>query len=450
MDDSGARHKVGIFIAEKPTRGSQNSYKVTAYDHVTKLDKDLTDWIMGLSGWPYKMRDFAEMVCEQCGLQLASISFPNGEYEIQQFLGNGITGRQLMSWVGQAAARYISANEDGDIVLDWYRQTDRSITPSGDLFYYRGGLSYEDYDTYPIEKVQIQLTDDDIGVIYPNVEGDANTYRITGNYLLTTDSPAPLQEVAKNIYDQISTVTYTPCSVSIVANLNVRAGDIISVTDANGKTITAYIMTKTNSGMRDTLECTGSYRLDSTTAVHDESFRAVNSKMLEIKKSIEGIDIRATNLDTKITEGQIQTDQKIADLQVTAESITSEVSQVKSETDTVKQQIVSIQQNYEAVNIQVQNIVQNGVDKVVTSTGYVFGADGLNIHKAGDEIETRIDNTGLYVSRGEDMMLQANHLGVVARDLTANHYLIFGAHARFEDYSGNRTACFYIGKESEG
>ena len=150
------------------------------------------------------------------------------------------------------------------------------------------------------------------------------------------------------------------------------------------------------------------------------------------------------NLDTgEIYIGGYATEQSVDNLQSNLDGQMESLTNLQSA-------FAKLLLQSDQIALQVQNIVQNGVDKVLTTTGYVFGADGLNIHKAGDEIETRIDNTGLYVSRGEDMMLQANHLGVVARDLTANHYLIFGAHARFEDYSGNRTACFYIGKESEG
>ena len=40
QDDAGNRTKVGVFYAEKPTRTKRNSYKVTAYDTMSKLDAD--------------------------------------------------------------------------------------------------------------------------------------------------------------------------------------------------------------------------------------------------------------------------------------------------------------------------------------------------------------------------------------------------------------------------
>ena len=55
-----------------------------------------------------------------------------------------------------------------------------------------------------------------------------------------------------------------------------------------------------------------------------------------------------------------------------------------------------------------------------------------------------LDNTGMYVRRGGDTILQANDRGVTARDVTALSYLVMGDHARFENYTAGRTACFWL------
>ena len=91
-----------------------------------------------------------------------------------------------------------------------------------------------------------------------------------------------------------------------------------------------------------------------------------------------------------------------------------------------------------------KNILDNGVDKVTTGTGYTFNNDGLKITKSGEEIENLLDNTGMFVTRSGETILQANNTGVTATDVTVRNYLIIGTHARFEDYGENRTACFYL------
>lgn len=296
VDDTGQRLQAGLFTLEKPTRSSANSFSITAYDRVTWLDKDLSAWLSGLNGWPYSLYTLAGMVCNACGLLLANSSIPNGNHQVQKFSAQGITGRKLMRWIGEAAGRFCRATPDGKIEFAWYEPSGVVITPGGDRFFYQNGLSYEDYQVAPIEKVQIKLTQDDVGVIWPNDTGEKNTYVISGNYLLTTSSAATLQPVAQTIYEHLKGVTYTPCRVQLPAGLDIHAGHTVNIVDRNGKTFTTYVMTKTQSGQRDTLECTGSQRRNSTTVVNNQTIKALSGKMLEIQQSVEGFSVTASEI----------------------------------------------------------------------------------------------------------------------------------------------------------
>lgn len=137
-------------------------------------------------------------------------------------------------------------------------------------------------------------------------------------------------------------------------------------------------------------------------------------------------------------------DGKYSSVSVDVEGINATVSQQNSDINGLQEQVSTLQQTADGVSIQVQNIVDNGVDKVTTKTGYTFNDDGLKITKSGQEIENLLDNTGMYVTRSGETILQANNAGVVATDVTVRNYLIIGTHARFEDYGIDRTACFYI------
>ena len=53
--DNGKRTKVGLFTLEAPERPSKNTYKITAWDRVSWLNRDLTEWLSGLDGWPYSL-----------------------------------------------------------------------------------------------------------------------------------------------------------------------------------------------------------------------------------------------------------------------------------------------------------------------------------------------------------------------------------------------------------
>lgn len=544
VDDAGTRHKVGLFTLEKPTRPSAHTYKITAYDRISWLDKNLTEWLASLDGWPYSVFDFAHMVAGECGLVLKNTSLLNGSYQIQKFSGQGVTGRKLMEWIGQICAKFCRATPDGEIEFAWYaRKYNIEIAPSaytkegagydvafadgnltitspavessddgngsvtieslvvvsddGDgnlvvavddgarsgLPFFAHSLTYEDYETASIEKVQIRLTEDDVGAVHPQVTGEVNTYTITGNYLLTTDDADALQGVAQGIYNAICNIRYTPCEVSVAANLGISAGDIVCITDRNGKTITTCIMTRTQRGQRDTLECTGSPRRDSSTVVNNETLKSLSGKVLEVRKSIDGLNVKATKLDSKIAEVDIKADgisanvtaleQKVdtnaeqaksqtAEVSLKADGISASVREVQQQVDTangkaaqnaeelaqVKTSIAEIQVAAGEVSIRVQSIVDNGVPQVTTGMGYTFNDEGLSIQKPGGEMLNQLDDTGMEVSRSGEVMLRADKDGVVATDVAIRNFLTVGDHARFEDYSNGtdtkRTACFHI------
>lgn len=161
---------------------------------------------------------------------------------------------------------------------------------------------------------------------------------------------------------------------------------------------------------------------------------------------------KAQNAQNTADDAQVDVDnlanattQKFSKLDVTTEGITSEVTKQTRRVDQMEESISSIQQTAEGISIRVQNIIENGVDKVTTGTGYTFNNDGLKITESGQEIENLLDNTGMYVTRSGETILKANNAGVVATDVTVRNYLIIGTHARFEDYGDGRTSCFYIG-----
>lgn len=433
VGDDGTSYPVGIFLTEKPVRVSANCVKVTAYDRVSLLDKDLTSWLAALDGWPYTLLEFAKMVGEACGVTLTNDAIPNGEYPVQAFSGQGITGRQLIQWVGEIAGRFCRATTEGNLEFAWYAPKDLVLSPSGERYYYLGGLSLADYQVAEIEKVHIRLTDSDVGEVYPPDLEQGNTYAITGNYLLTADSTEVLQTVAQNIFEQLQGVSYTPCKIVAPAD-TAQAGDIIKVLDKRGVSHSVYVMSKVQTGQTETLECTGSSRRDSSTTVNEAKYAALSGKVLELQMGVEGL-----RMENKEAAG------KMASVEMNVEGLTTVVSGQMQATDSLHEEISTVRQSVEGVSVSVENIHSDGVSKVQTETGYTFDSDGLKISKSGEEMENRLDNTGMYVEKNGEVILRANNQGVEAADITVRNYLIIGSNSRFEDYGDGRTGCFWIG-----
>lgn len=347
-DAAGTRTLCGTYWAVKPTRQTRNTYKIYAYDAVSRLDGIQSTWLRSIQGqFPMTLWSFAQKVAAQCGLTIANTSLPrNGSYQVQAFYADDLTGRQLLSWVAQASGTFLRATADGELAFAWYEdRRDIVIGPgagSGLLLadstgallqdaegyylevasgsptavpYYEGTLSYEDYVCPVIDKVQIRQSTDDVGVIAPPDETGTNALTIEGNLLLTTSTDEALRPVAESLYTLMLGVTYTPCTVRVPASSGLSAGQIVRVQDVRGRVFDAWIMSATYSGTSVTLECTGNASRDGSAATNEQSFKNLKGKMLEINSSVDGLNVKASEL-----EGQY------AELSVTVDGLTSTVA----------------------------------------------------------------------------------------------------------------------------
>lgn len=321
QDDAGNRTKVGVFYAEKPTRTKRNSYKVTAYDTMSKLDADFSGWLRANQAqFPKTIWQLVQLACQRAGVALASSSLPiNGSYSVQAFYADDLTCRQIISWAAEAAGCYAHMNADGKLQFLTYtdKRSTVKITPDGasnSTAYYADSLSYEDYTVKAIEKVQIRQSDSDVGVIYPDSTTATNTYAVQGNLLLTTGTEANLKSVVQNLYNVLKNVTYTPCKVSVPSSSGLACGQIVHVKDARGREFDTYLMSATISSGKASFESVGSASRESSSAVNSQSYKNLTGKMLEIKTSVDGLEVKASDLTGKYT-----------DLKATVDGLSSEV-----------------------------------------------------------------------------------------------------------------------------
>ena len=321
QDDAGNRTKVGVFYAEKPTRTKRNSYKVTAYDTMSKLDVDFSGWLRANQAqFPKTIWQLVQLACQRAGVTLASSSLPiNGSYSVQAFYADDLTCRQIISWAAEAAGCYAHMNADGKLQFLTYtdKRSTVKITPDGasnSTAYYADSLSYEDYTVKAIEKVQIRQSDSDVGVIYPDSTTATNTYAVQGNLLLTTGTEANLKSVVQNLYNVLKNVTYTPCKVAVPSSSGLACGQIVHVKDAHGREFDTYLMSATISSGKASFESVGSASRESSSAVNSQSYKNLTGKMLEIKTSVDGLEVKASDLTGKYT-----------DLKATVDGLSSEV-----------------------------------------------------------------------------------------------------------------------------
>lgn len=316
--------KLGVFTCDKPEKTGANRYKVTAYDNVTLLDVDVSDWLNSLT-FPISIQDFAASLANKCKLELANEPRLNNDYQIQKFTGSGVNARNLMKMVCSASGCFCNADANGKLFFGWYKKNkDVSISTSksdGERYFYlldatgrnlydnvgralitskateestyeipyfANQLTFSDFTVKVIDKVQVKQSNDDVGVIYPSDEKGTNALVIQGNQLLSATSDEALRPYVKNLYDSLNNITYVPCSnIQTPETLDIKVGDIVTVSDGKHQFET-WITSVTHSGNRCTFESVGNANRNTTTAVNDTQYN-VNRALTEIKVGIDGL-----------------------------------------------------------------------------------------------------------------------------------------------------------------
>ena len=364
--EDGVEKLIGVFNAERPTVASRTSVKFSAFDNIVKSEKIFSDWLRDNQAlFPMTLLQLTTYACDYCGLTLATTNFPQYALQVKAFYADGITCRQILSWASAIAGRFVRANTAGAIEFAWYEDAtnitlapaaasgaatlevtddgkgnvtivgeDAVVTDDGNgnvsveipsamaiaregavslvsaaaLPYKQGGLTYEAYTTDLIERVQIKQSDDDIGVIYP-ASASGNCFAISGNMILGTCTQEVISSVAASLYQQLSTISYVPAKVSMFRTGTIRAGNIIGIVAPNGNVFTTYVMKVTISPSGTRVESTGDKSYDTSAAVASEKFSNLTGKILELKKSIEGLEINNEDLYGKFGSLLLTTDE---------------------------------------------------------------------------------------------------------------------------------------------
>ena len=185
---------------------------------------------------------------------------------------------------------------------------------------------------------------------------------------------------------------------------------------------------------------------------------AVGDSIVEVEQKIAQLEVTTDSIESQVTNIQESNNAlvtKVGQLEVTSNNVVTKVSQVETTTnnsiDALNNRVSSLAQETalkvtsEEVEIIVEQSISDGVDKVVTSSKkYTFDDSGLDISSNSSNISTNINEDGMRIYRAGEEVLTADNEGVKAEDLHATTYLIVGNTSRLENRA-NRTACFWIG-----
>ena len=416
-----ARKEYGTFIIKDAEyKDETNSVMMTCYDLMLSamtpyspvIDIPTKEEIEEGTAEAVTVGDYLQAMCDDMGIVLATPTFHNSEVIIdEEKYDTSYTKRDVLTEIAQAAGGTIAIKNDELYVL--------YPTPSGVTIEPSNLKSIEIGEVFgPVNSVVLARTPQEDN-IYKKDEA-AETIceiKIENNQLMDSHR----EDFIDGLYEALYGLTYHPHDIESFGIGVLDIGDLFTIETLDGKTYTSLHLSGEAEITQGFIERTKS----AAPAATETDYKAASKSDRVINKTILRVDKQEQLIQALVTSTKNETNE-----------LTGKIEEI---TRSVEQKITP-----EQAQILISETV-NGIDSITTSTGYTFGQDGLRIQKAGEQIENKLDHTGMYVNRSEDNVLTANADGVQAINLTAEQYLTVGKNSRFEDYEDNRTACFYIG-----
>jgi archaellum component FlaC len=329
---------LGTYIVDTAEKQSDKRYKqLTAYDYMLKTDIDVSAWYNGLT-WPQTVKSMRESLLTYLGLAYESQTLTNDTVSLSKTINPAsLIGRdilRLLCSINAGFGHFTRYNTFKVIQLSGLGlYPSETLYPSENLFPSESGeiitpgsyrtINYSEYIVEPITMVKIQSDDEDTGVTAGT--GD-NPYIMAGNYLLFGKTGTELQDIADEIFLQVKSKYYRQHTTVMNGLPYMEVGDSV-LTITTNDAIESFIFKRVMTGVHtlvDTISATGNQYRSQTVSPNTE-IQQLKNKTLRIQKSVDGVSIDLSNLETETHARFELQDDEIA-LKVSKGTISSEIS----------------------------------------------------------------------------------------------------------------------------
>ena len=419
-----------------------NQLSITAYD---KLKDAATQTVSTIEMvFPATIADYATQAAAALGLGViynADNAAFSVSYETGANLDGAETQRQLLDAIAEATQTVYYINRFDTLVF-------KALDRDGEAAYIIDKEQYINLDSGENRRLA--------AICHTTELGDSITAKleVSGTTQYVRDNPFyEMREDTHTLIDAallaIGGITINQYECDWRGCPAIEIGDKLAIVRKDGTTAITYLLddTLTYDG---TLSQRSQWRYEDGEAETAENptnlGEALYKTFARVDKVNKQIDIVASETDTNannIAAIQLKTESLLASVSKMEENVNTTIEGVNGEISTLTQKVEAAM-TADAVKLSIQEELANGVDKVYTSTGFAFDADGLRVSKTGSEMETLLDEDGLSVFRDDVEVLTADNVGVNCINVNIRQYLMIGD-SRFEAYGAGRTGCFWIG-----
>lgn len=434
-------------VTEVHRNENTNELSITAYDALDKASAHTVAEV-GLVNSTYSIYTFAEACAAFLGLTMKLENVPEADYLFNLVYEGGANFdgtesiREALNAIAEATQTIYYINNNWQLVF-------KRLDIEGGAV---ASLTKANYFTLDSKTNRRLATIAHVTELGDNVSistaasGSAQYVRNNPFWDLREDISSILEAALANV----GGLLINQFSAEWRGNYLVEIGDKVAITTKDGAIVYSYLL-------NDSLNYDGGLSQETEWSFEDaENESESNASNLgdALKQTFARVD-KANKEIALVVSDTAANNEAISSLQMDTNSISASVQSMEEATTNALQNVTSdiatltnkvdAAITAENVEIAIRQELSNGVEKVVTKTGFVFDEQGLTVSKTGSEMATTITEDGMTVYRDTEAVLTANNTGVNAVNLHATTYLIIGTNSRLENYGDNRTGCFWIG-----
>lgn len=429
-----------------------NQLSITAYDQIYRATEHTLNELE--LEFPYTIKELAQACANFLGLtnsiklynvknDIFNLSYPEGG----NFDGTE-TVREVLNAIAEATQTIYYIDESNFMTLA-FKRLDRDGIP---VFNIDKSL-YFDLETGENKRLGVITSATELGDnVSASTTALGSTQIMRDNPLL--DMRLDIADLLDDAIQNIGGLTINPFECSWRGNFLLEMGDKLTITTKDDKVIYTFLLDETltyNGGLSSKIRWKHSNEEEAAsnpTSLQD-ILKQTYAKVDKANKEIELVASKTEENTQEISAIRLNTDSIVASVEKVETNVNDALESVNKDIERLTSRVNNTI-TPEDLKIEVEKELDNGVDKVITTTGFTFDENGLNVSKTGSEMNTQITEDGMTVFRNDEAVLIANNVGVEATNLHANTYLIIGTYSRFEDYKtssgAGRTGCFWIGE----
>lgn len=221
---------LGEFVVSESMR-SANAIKITAYDYMTKFDKNLPV----LDDDSRTIFNWIRVICNDCGVacgmtldEVTRMTNGNRKPNFSNVDDTVKTYRDLLACIAQATASVALIDRYGRLILKQYSMTVADTIDSG----FRYSSDFSDYQSY-YTGLSATYKSQGVTEYYTNdtLYDDGLSYEIGCNPFLQISNDTNRKTVLQGIIDAQTDIKYTPFKVEIPSNPLYDLMDVLEFTD---------------------------------------------------------------------------------------------------------------------------------------------------------------------------------------------------------------------------